>query len=209
MNKICLLKISLVLRDCFAVDLVLICRLYVQWEQRALSRKLGKCIRHLSFIHFKVEEREEENIRTFLSKLLILQNTEAWISEWSEVTQSCPTLCDPMNCSLPSFSVRGIFQATVLEWVAISFSRGSSQPRDQTWVSCIADSRFTLWATREALRCEYWIHLTVDSWKYSFFKCQKITESWQIHCFLEKESAKISLVILIHKFLVLFWILGS
>ena len=62
MNKICLLKISLVLRDCFAVDLVLICRLYVQWEQRALSRKLGKCIRHLSFIHFKVEEREEENI---------------------------------------------------------------------------------------------------------------------------------------------------
>ena len=107
MNKICLLKISLVLRDCFAVDLVLICRLYVQWEQRALSRKLRKCIRHLSFIHFKVEEREEENIRTFLSKLLILQNTEAWISEWSEVAQSCPTLCDPMNYSLPSFSVHG------------------------------------------------------------------------------------------------------
>jgi len=44
----------------------------------------------------------------------------------SEVTQSCPTLCDSMDCSLPGFSVHGIFQARVLEWVAISFSRVSS-----------------------------------------------------------------------------------
>ena len=51
---------------------------------------------------------------------------------WSEVAQSCPTLCNPMDCSLPGFSIHGIFQARVLEWVAISFSRGSSQPRDQT-----------------------------------------------------------------------------
>ena len=50
----------------------------------------------------------------------------------SEVTQLCPTLCDPMDCSLPGSSVHGIFQARILEWVAISFSRGSSQPRDQT-----------------------------------------------------------------------------
>ena len=49
-----------------------------------------------------------------------------------EVAQSCPTLCYPMGCSLPGSSVHGIFQARVLEWVAISFSRGSSQPRDQT-----------------------------------------------------------------------------
>ena len=48
----------------------------------------------------------------------------------SEVAQSCPTLCDPKDCSLPGFSVHGICQARVLEWVAISFSRGSSQPRD-------------------------------------------------------------------------------
>ena len=48
----------------------------------------------------------------------------------SEVAQSCPTLCDPMDCSLPGFSVLGIFQARILEWVAISFSRGSSQPKD-------------------------------------------------------------------------------
>ena len=53
-----------------------------------------------------------------------------------------------MDCSLPGFSVHGIFQARVLEWVAISFSRGSSWPRDQTQVSCIAGRRFILWATR-------------------------------------------------------------
>ena len=47
----------------------------------------------------------------------------------SEVAQLCLTLCDPMDCSLPGSSVHGIFQATVLEWIAISFSRGSSQPR--------------------------------------------------------------------------------
>ena len=49
----------------------------------------------------------------------------------SEVTQSCPTLHDPMDCSLPGSSIHGIFQARVLEWGAIAFSRGSSQPRDQ------------------------------------------------------------------------------
>ena len=50
----------------------------------------------------------------------------------SEVAQSCPTLCDPMNCRPPGSSVHGILQARILEWVAISFSRGSSQPRDRT-----------------------------------------------------------------------------
>ena len=48
----------------------------------------------------------------------------------SEVAQSCPTLCDPMDCSLPGSSVHGIFKVRVLEWGAVSFSRGSSQPRD-------------------------------------------------------------------------------
>ena len=62
----------------------------------------------------------------------------------SEVTQSCLTLCDSMDCSLPGSSVHGIFQATVLEWIAISFSRRSSRPRDQTQVSRIVDRRFTV-----------------------------------------------------------------
>ena len=63
---------------------------------------------------------------------------------WSEVAQSCPTLCPPGS------SIHGIFQARVLEWVATSFSRGSSWPRDWTQVSRIAGRRFTIWATREA-----------------------------------------------------------
>ena len=54
------------------------------------------------------------------------------------VAQSCPTLCHPMDCSPPGSSVRGILQARILEWVAISFSRGSSQPRDQHQVTCFA-----------------------------------------------------------------------
>ena len=62
----------------------------------------------------------------------------------SEVAQSCPTLCNPIDCSLPGSSVHGIFQARVLEWGAISFSRGSSQLRDLTLVSHIAGRCFNL-----------------------------------------------------------------
>ena len=69
----------------------------------------------------------------------------------SEVAQSCPTLCYPVDCSPPGSSVHGILQARILEWVAISFSRGYSQPRDRTQVSRIAGRCFNLWATREAL----------------------------------------------------------
>ena len=62
----------------------------------------------------------------------------------SEVVQSCPTLCDPMDYSLPGSSVHGIFQARVLEWVAMPFSRGSSPPRDWNWVSRIVGRHFTV-----------------------------------------------------------------
>ena len=64
----------------------------------------------------------------------------------SEVAQSCPTLFDPIDCSVPGSSVHEIFQALVLEWIAISFSRGSSHPRARTWVSHIVDpSRPCTW----------------------------------------------------------------
>ena len=66
------------------------------------------------------------------------------------VAQKYPALCDPMNCSPPGSSVHEILQVRILEWIAISFSRGSSQPRNQTWVSCIASKFFTVWATKEA-----------------------------------------------------------
>ena len=63
----------------------------------------------------------------------------------------CPILWNTLDCNPPGSAVHGIFQATVLEWIAISFSRGSSQPRDWTWVSHIVNRCFTIWATREDL----------------------------------------------------------
>ena len=61
----------------------------------------------------------------------------------------CLAVCDPRDCSLPGFSVHGISQVRILEWVAILFSRRSSQPRDWTPVSCIAGRFLPIWATRE------------------------------------------------------------
>ena len=58
------------------------------------------------------------------------------------VTQSCPTLCDPMDCNPPDSSIHGILQAIILEWVAIP-----SQLRDWTQLSCITGRFFTVWAT--------------------------------------------------------------
>ena len=83
------------------------------------------------------------------------------------VTQLCPILCDPTDCTLPGSSVYGILQARILEWIAIPFSRGSFPPRDWTQVSCITGRLFTIWATgkkgeyrnffrRGMLRCQKW-----------------------------------------------------
>ena len=80
-----------------------------------------------------------------------------------EGAQSCLTLCDPMDCSSPGFSVHGILQARILEWFTISFSRGSSRPRDQTQVSRIGGRHFNLLAiTCESLR-NSWIFLNFSS----------------------------------------------
>ena len=67
------------------------------------------------------------------------------------VTQSCLTVCDPMDCSPPGSSVHGILQAGILEWVAKPSFKGSSRPRNRTQVSRIAGWFFTVWASREAL----------------------------------------------------------
>ena len=68
------------------------------------------------------------------------------------VSKSCPTYCNPMGCSPPGSSVQGTFQAGILELVVISFSRGSSWPRDWTWISWGSWIGRWIWATREALR---------------------------------------------------------
>ena len=100
-----------------------------------------------------------------LSLVLWVDWWTVWCWKKSVVPQSCPTLWDPMDCSLPGFSVLKIFQARILEWVAISFSRGSSRSRDL----CVL-SRFsgvwlfeTLWTVAHQVplsmdfsRQEYW-----------------------------------------------------
>jgi len=79
-----------------------------------------------------------------------------------KATQLCPTLSDPMD-----YTVRGILQASIPEWVAVPFSRGSSQPKDWTQVSCIVGRFFTSWATREA-----WIKRTGSKLHADFQLCR-------------------------------------
>ena len=91
--------------------------------------------------------------------------------------QSRLTLCSSMDCSSPDSSVHGILQTRILEWVAIPFSRGSSQPRDQTPVFCIAGRFFTVWATREAQMCVcvcvcVCVFKLISEWKILFFKME-------------------------------------
>ena len=91
------------------------------------------------------------------SALLLETTAQIILSESeSEVAQSCPTLCDPMDCSPPGFSVHGIFQAWILEWVAISFSRGSSQPREDLVLPILS----TLSQKNAHLLCKQHIILT-------------------------------------------------
>jgi len=90
-------------------------------------------------------------VTTYVRYLPSLGNTVQYkLGKLSVVAQLCQTLCDPMKCSPSVSSVHGILQARILEWVAISFSRGSSRPRDWTCVFRITGRCFTLWATREA-----------------------------------------------------------
>ena len=85
-----------------------------------------------NFFHFCVLPRSEIiwQLCSLLYFFLLV-----WYSQESEVAQLCPGLCNPMDCSLPGSPVHGILQARILEWVAVSFSRGSPQFRGWTWVS--------------------------------------------------------------------------
>ena len=100
------------------------------------------------------------------------------------ITQSCLTLCDPLDCSLPGSFVHGILQARILEWIALPFSRWSSQPRDQTQLSCIAGRLFTIWATKEALSNIYikdlYIYIYIYEVKWSE-SCSFVSDSLQLH----------------------------
>ena len=96
-----------------------------------------------------VAESTTNSSALFLAhKLLhsLLRSYLQWCLKFSSVAQSCPTLCDPHGL------LHGILQARILEWVAFPLSRGSSRPRNQTRVSCIAGGFFTNWALRLSLQ---------------------------------------------------------
>ena len=112
-----------------------------------------------SWVSFKANKELNEISRKKLSQQQKESHSLGYSQKLSSevkvfVAQQCPNLCDPMDYSLPSSSVHGILQAKILEWVAIPFSRESSQPADQTQVFCIAGRFFTIWTTWEALEVQ-------------------------------------------------------
>ena len=132
-------------RDCVLPSLKLIC-CYTE------------CIQ-LPFVIWRELWKIEEDLDSFREECNCWYGEECVCWKW-KVTQSCPTFYYTMDCSPPGSSVHRILQARILEWVALTFSRGSSQPRGWTWVSCIAGRFLTLWATRvnscECRVCEGW-----------------------------------------------------
>ena len=118
--------------------------------------------------HFQSHNLEREKREEMNATQSLLTCLECWLSARPRAkpqmgnflllasSQSCPTLFNPMDCSPPGSSVHGILQARILEWLAIPFSRGSSGPRDQTWVSCIAGRFFTVWAARLSPHQKLW-----------------------------------------------------
>ena len=109
-----------------------------------------------------------------------------------EVAQSCPTFGDPM-----AYTVHGILQARILEWVVLPFSRGSSQPRDQIQVSHMADGFFTSWATRETLYILLLLNfITAFVISYLFFHL--IEEYWVSGMCLTVLSVEQVIIVTIH-----------
>ena len=98
---------------------------------------------------------------SFCVCLCVCVCARAWVR-----AQPCPTLCDPLDCSLSDSSVHGFFQARVLEGVAISFSRGSSWCRDRTRISCIGRQILYLCATWEAQSN----HISLLTWEKAWSK---------------------------------------
>ena len=127
------------------------------WAMNRLLKQLLRWETHSQHMDASQENSSQcqghvnpETVNTIQVQLLITEELLTTMSEWvSEVAQSCLTLCDPMDCSLPGSSLHGILQARILEWAAISFSRGSSRLGDRSRVPCIAGRCFNLWATRE------------------------------------------------------------
>ena len=128
--------------------------LYSSWNSPGQNTGVGK----LFLLQGSSQLRNQTQVSHIAGRFFTRRTTrEAQLGEdvlyvkSESESQSCPTLCDLMDCNLSGSSVHGILQARILEWVAYPFSKESSQPRNWTQVSCIAGRFFTSWATREAL----------------------------------------------------------
>ena len=95
---------------------------------------------------------------------------------------------NPMDCSLPGSSLHGIYQARILEWVAISFSKGFSWSRDQTLVSCTAGGFFTVWAIISSVQSLSCIQLFATPWTAACQASLSITNSWSLLKLMSIES---------------------
>ena len=117
--------------------------------------------------------------------------------ESESVSHSVVSDCELMDCSPPGFSVHGILQARVLEWVARLFWRGSSWPRDQTCVSRMADGFFTIWPTREAhaYRKGLYFILATIPWGFVYINLFNLHSSSMRHIIDEVTGAQRNSVI--------------
>ena len=134
----------------FIYNLFIYSIVYNSQDMEAAKMSIGRWLHEAMWYIFIVD-----NYSVRKRNLVICDNMDR-SRKWKTLgAKLCLTLCDPMNCSPPGFSVRGILQARILEWVAMSSSRGSSQARDWTQISCSASRLFAAWTKREAqhLQC--------------------------------------------------------
>ena len=135
---------SWVLRLCTAFIFFLL--FWTKFSVLRFYRKKGEFLKKTPMdMTPKAQVRKEK-----LGKVDVIKIQNFFIKKKVSVAQSCPTLCDPMDCSPSGPSVHGILQERILQWVAIPFSRGSSWPRDWTWVSSIAGRFLTSLSHQEA-----------------------------------------------------------
>ena len=159
------------------------------WKGQILTRGIKHRFKHIGIWG---EQVKMVSIQMFLRDKLGLTYTHSVQFGSVLVIQSCLTACDPVDYSPPGSSAHGILQAKILEWVAISISRRSSQPRNQTWVSHVAGRYFSIWATWEA---------TIEAWKYTNIAQKSLTicEKRQMQaerCCVMGESTEARMVLL-------------
>ena len=112
------------------------------WRGNRRTVFMGSCWPHTNFDLYENHWRK-------LLFCFVLSGSHRWLCVKSKLLQSCSVLCDPTMVTCQAPLSMGILQARILEWVAMPSSRGSSQPRDRTQVSCTAGGFFAIWATRK------------------------------------------------------------